>query len=331
LSELSVTQGVTMVAAVRDAMREEMLRDAKVVLLGEDVATKGGVFKATEGLLAEFGPLRVLDTPISEAIIAGAAIGAAMMGLRPIAEFQFADYIHPAYDQIVNQAATMRWRSVGAWGVPVVFRAPIGAGVRGGIYHSQSVEALYCHVPGLKVIVPSTPRDAKGLLKAAIRDDDPVLFFEHKGLYRQQREEIPQDEVLPIGKARVDRSGRDLSIITYGVGVRHARAAAFALEEEGIHVEILDLRTLAPLDHGAIADTVRKTGRVLIVHEANRTLGIGAEVVAFIAAELLMDLDAPVIRVAADDCHLPYNSPEESAIIPGPGHVEAAARNLAHF
>jgi 2-oxoisovalerate dehydrogenase E1 component beta subunit len=323
---------ITLVQAVRDALAEEMRRDPGVVVLGEDVGAKGGVFRATLGLQAEFGPQRVMDTPISEIAIAGVAIGAAMRGLRPVAEFQFADYMQPAYDQIVNQAATIRWRSVGGWGCPVVFRAPFGAGVLGGLYHSQSVEALYCHVPGLKVVVPATPRDAKGLLKAAIRDDDPVLFFEHKKSYRRYRESVPDDEeVIPIGQARVDREGSDLSIVTYGVGVHHAREAASLLGEEGISTEILDLRTVMPFDREAIARTVGKTSKVLILHEANKTMGIGAEVAAFIAEELFMDLDAPVVRVAARDCHLPFNAPEEEAIIPNPGWVLEAARRLAAF
>jgi 2-oxoisovalerate dehydrogenase E1 component len=322
---------VRMVEAIHDAIREEMLADPGVVVLGQDVALKGGVFKVTQGLLTEFGDLRVMDTPISEIAIAGAAIGAAMMGLRPVAEFQFSDYMHPAYDQIVNQAATMRWRSVGGWGVPVVFRAPIGAGVNGGIYHSQSVEALYCHIPGLKVVVPSNPRDAKGLLKSAIRDDDPVLFFEHKKLYRLQKEFIPPGEVVPLGKARLDREGTSLSIITYGIGVHHAREAAMVLQPEGIDVEILDLRTLVPFDKEAVARTVGKTSRVLLLHEANKTMGFGAELSAFIAEELFEELDAPITRVAASDCHLPYNSAEESAIIPSPAQVIEVARRLMAY
>jgi 2-oxoisovalerate dehydrogenase E1 component beta subunit len=331
LTRPAAAEGITMIDAVREALLEEMRRDDSVVALGEDIGLKGGVFKATQGLLAEFGPRRVLDTPIAECGIAGTAIGAAMMGLRPVAEFQFADYIHPAYDQIVNQAATIRWRTVGRVGVPVVFRAPFGAGVSGGVYHSQSVEALYCHVPGLKVVVPSGPRDAKGLLKAAIRDDDPVLFFEHKKSYRRYREVVPEDEVIEIGKARLDREGRDLSIITYGVGVHHARQAAADLASEGIEVEILDLRTLAPLDRDAIAATVGRTHRALIVHEANQTMGIGAEVAAFIADELFMELDAPVRRLCGRDSHLPYNQPEELELIPNPERVAEAARLLASF
>lgn len=324
-------RGITLVQAVNQALREEMERDPRVVVLGEDIGVKGGVFRATEGLQEAFGTRRVVDSPISEIAIAGVAIGAAMMGLRPVAEFQFADYMQAAFDQIANQAATMRWRSVGGWGVPAVFRAPFGAGVNGGLYHSQSVEALYCHIPGLKVVVPSTPRDAKGLLKSAIRDDDPVVFFEHKQSYRRYREIVPVDEVIPLGVARLDRSGADLSIITYGVGVHHAREAATALAQDGISVEILDLRTLLPLDREAIARTVRKTSKVLVLHEANKTMGIGAEISAFIAEELFTDLDAPIVRVAANDCHLPYNSPEERGIIPNPQTVIDSARRLAAF
>ena len=330
-AEVGVDRGVTMVDAIRDALREEMRRDPDVVVLGEDVGVKGGVFRATEGLLDEFGARRVLDTPIAEEGIAGTAIGAAMMGLRPVAEFQFADYIFPAFDQIVNQAATMRWRSVGGFGVPGVFRAPGGAGVRGGVYHSQNVEALFCHTPGLKVVTPATARDAKGLLKAAIRDDDPVVFLEHKKLYRQGRELVPPDEVLPIGPARLEREGSHVSIITYGIGVHHAREVAGPLAAEGIDVEVLDLRTLAPLDTEAIAASVRKTGRALILHEANRTMGIGAEIAAFIGDELFMDLDAPIRRLAGADSHLPYNAPEEGAVIPDPSGVSGAVRALAAF
>ena len=262
-TERNATEGITLLQAITEALQEELANDPRVVLLGQDIGRKGGVFKATVGLQAEFGALRVLDTPIAEDVIAGAAIGAAMMGLRPVAEFQFADYIFPALDQIVSQAATVRWRSVGGYGVPAVFRAPFGAGVRGGVYHSQSVEAFFCHTPGLKVIVPSGPRDAKGLLKSGIRDDDPVLFFEHKKSYRRYREIVPPGELIPIGVARLDREGRDLSIITYGVGVHHAREAAEILVAEGISVEILDLRTLVPMDHAAIARTVQKTRKVL--------------------------------------------------------------------
>ncbi len=321
---------VTMVEAIRDALAEEMERDPTVVLLGEDVGRKGGVFKASEGLQERFGPWRVLDTPVAEVGIAGMAIGAAMMGLRPVAEFQFADYLHPAYDQIVSQAATMRWRSVGTWGVPVVFRAPFGAVHGGGIYHSQSPEAAYCHVPGLKVVAPATPSDAKGLLKAAVRDDDPVVFFEHKRNYRTVREDVG-DEVIPIGVARLDRPGRDVSVVTYAGGVHLAREAANALGVEGIDVEILDLRTLSPLDREAIARTVGNTSRVLVLHEANKTMGVGAEVAAFVAEELFTDLDAPVRRLAAVDSHPSYNTVEQEATLPGVQSVAEALRSLVRY
>jgi 2-oxoisovalerate dehydrogenase E1 component beta subunit len=325
---------MNMVEAIRRAMFEEMARDPDVVLMGEDVGRKGGVFKASEGLYEAFGPLRVLDTPIAEATIAGAAIGAALAGLRPIAEFQFADYMHPAFDQIVNQAATMHWRSLGQFRAPVVFRAPIGAGVRGGIYHSQSVEAFYCHVPGLKVVVPSTARDALGLLKSSVRDDDPVLFFESKRLYRRGREDLSsaaEDELVPIGSARVARTGSDVSLLAYGVGALHCREAAPLLAGRGIEVEIVDLRTLAPFDRRAIEQSVRKTGRALVVHEANRTMGFGAEIAAFVAEELFMDLDAPVRRVASDDCHISYNAAEEDAVIPDANSVLAAVEALVRY
>ena len=319
-----------LIEAICEALHEEMERDDDVVLLGEDVGVKGGVFGASKGLVERFGPIRVLDTPVSEIAIAGVAIGAAMMGLRPVAEFQFADYMHPAYDQIVNQAATIRWRSVGGFGVPAVFRAPFGGGVRGGVYHSQSMEAAYCHVPGLKVVVPATPADGKGLLKASIRDDDPVVFFEPKRAYRLAPELVGgPDDVTPLGVARIDRAGTTLTIVTYGIGLHLAREAATTLAEEGIDVEIVDLRTLVPMDRNAIATSVAKTGRLLVLHEANKTMGFGAEVAAFAAEELFYDLDAPIVRVAADDCHLPYNSPEEDAIIPLPADVIVAARALA--
>ena len=319
-----------LIEAICAALHEEMERDPSVVLLGEDVGVKGGVFGASKGLLERFGPLRVLDTPVSEIAIAGASIGAAMMGLRPVAEFQFADYMHPAYDQIVNQAATMRWRSVGGFGVPAVFRAPFGGGVKGGVYHSQSMEAAYCHVPGLKVVVPATPADGKGLLKAAIRDDDPVVFFEPKRAYRLAPEPVGgPDDLIPLGVARVDRQGTALSIVTYGIGVHVARDAASTLAADGIDVEIIDLRTLVPMDRGAVATSVAKTGRLLVLHEANKTMGFGAEIAAFAAEELFYDLDAPIVRVAAADCHLPYNGPEEDAVIPMPSDVVSAARELA--
>jgi 2-oxoisovalerate dehydrogenase E1 component beta subunit len=323
---------LTLLEAIHATLEEELRRDPRVVVLGEDVGLKGGVFRATLGLQQQFGELRVMDTPLAEVGIAGIAIGAALAGLRPVAEFQFADYIHPAFDQIVNEAATIRYRSNGEYGCPVVFRAPFGANVHGALYHSQSVEALFCHIPGLKVVVPATPRDAKGLLKAAIRDEDPVLFFEHKWSYRRFREEVPDgDWSVPIGQARLDREGTDLSLITYGVGVHWAREVADKLAHEGVSVDLVDLRTLLPLDRAAIARTVRKTGKALVVHEANKTLGVGAEVAAFISEELFESLDGPVLRVAAADCHVPFNQPQEEAIIPSPEKVLTAARRLLAY
>src|SRR5919201_3102341 len=259
---------LSLVESVRQALLEEMQSDSSVIVLGEDVGVHGGVFRATDGLIKEFGELRVIDTPLAELGIAGVAIGAAMNGLRPVAEIQFADYIHPAYDQIVNEAAKIRYRSNGAFQCPVVFRAPFGAGVHGGLYHSQSVEALFFHVPGLKIVVPSTPYDCKGLLKSAIRDDDPVLFFEHKKSYRRLRGEVPDgDYTVPLGKAEVKRAGRDLSIITYGIGVQLALEASERLKNEaGLDIEVLDLRTLLPLDCDAIKESVTRTSKVLIVH-----------------------------------------------------------------
>ena len=323
---------LTMVEAITLALREELARDPSVVLIGQDIGRKGGVFGATRGLQREFGELRVLDAAIAEVGIAGMAIGAACAGLRPVAEFQFADYIHPAFDQIVNEAATLSYRSNGAWPCPVVFRAPCGAGVHGGLYHSQSVEAFFAHVPGLKVVVPSNPADARGLLKSAIRDDNPVVFLEHKGSYRRERGEVPEGEGgVPLGVARLEREGSNVSVITYGVGVRWAREAADAVTTDGISVEILDLRTVHPLDREAVARTVAKTSRALIVHEANKTMGVGAELAAFLAEELFDSLDAPVRRVAARDSHVPYAEAQEGAILPSAAEVAAALRSLAAY
>src|ERR687885_424949 len=247
----------TLIEAVNEALRDEMARDPSVIVLGEDVGVHGGVFRATDGLQSQFGAERVIDTPLAELGIAGIAIGAAMNGLRPVAEIQFADYIHPAYDQIVNEAAKIRYRSNGTFTCPVVFRAPFGAGVHGGLYHSQSVEALFFHVPGVKIVVPSTPYDCKGLLKSSIRDDDPVLFFEHKKSYRRLRGEVPEEDYsLPLGRADLDREGSELTIITYGIGVHLALDASERLAAEGLDIEILDLRTLLPLDIDAIKETV---------------------------------------------------------------------------
>ena len=322
----------TLIEAVRDGLAEEMRRDWRVVVLGEDVGVHGGVFRATDGLVAEFGEGRVIDTPIAELGIVGTAIGSAMNGLRPVAEIQFADYIYPAMDQIVNEAAKMRYRSNGGFGCPLVIRAPYGAGVHGALYHSQSVEAFFCHVPGLKVVTPSTPYDAKGLLKAAIRDEDPVLYFEHKRTYRRIRGEVPDDDyVVPIGKAEVKREGRHLSVITYGAMVHQAVEAADAAASEGVSVEVIDLRSLLPWDKEIVAASVTKTSKVIVCHEDSKTAGVGAEVAAFIAEELFEDLDGPILRVAALDTPVPWAPQLEEAVIPGTRHILDAVRRLAAY
>lgn len=322
----------TVVEAIRDALAEEMRRDWRVIVLGEDVGVHGGVFRATDGLLAEFGPERVLDTPLAELGIVGTAIGSALNGLRPVAEIQFADYIYPAMDQIVNEAAKLRYRSNGAFGCPLVIRAPYGPGVHGGLYHSQSVEAFFCHVPGLKVVTPATPADAKGLLKAAIRDDDPVLFFEHKRTYRRVRGEVPDgDYVVPIGRAAVRRRGRHLSVITYGAMVHQALEAAAAVVPEGLDIEVVDLRTLLPWDRETVAASVARTNKVVIAHEDNKTLGVGAEIAAFLAEELFEQLDGPIVRVAAADAPVPFAPSLEEAVIPGPQQLIDAIRQLAAY
>jgi 2-oxoisovalerate dehydrogenase E1 component beta subunit len=288
---------VTYLDAISHALREEMRRDPDVLLLGEDIAVFGGAFKITRGFLEEFGPERVIDTPISESGFVGAACGAAIEGLRPVVEFQFADFIACAFDQIVNFAAKAYYR----WGtpVPVVFRGPSGGGFRGGPFHSQNPEAWFTHVPGLKVVQPSTPYDAKGLMKAAIRDNNPVLYFEHKHLYRRIREEVPdEDFVVPIGVADVKRDGRDLTIVTYGAMVHESLAAAERLSRDGAECEVIDLRSLCPLDRETFLTSVRKTSRALVVHEAHLTSGFGGEVAAIIAEETFDVLDAPVTRVA---------------------------------
>lgn len=322
----------TLIEAVNEALHEEMERDPSVIVLGEDVGVHGGVFRATDGLQKRFGADRVIDTPLAELSIVGVAIGAAMQGLHPVAEIQFADYIHPAYDQIVNEAAKIRYRSNGTYTCPLVIRAPFGAGVHGGMYHSQSVEALFFHVPGLKIVIPSSPADCKGLLKSAVRDPDPVLFFEHKKSYRRIRGEVPDGDVtIPLGQAAVKREGSDITVVTYGVGVHLALEAAERVERDGISVEVLDLRTLAPLDREAIARSVGKTNKVLIVHEDNKTGGIGAEIAAQLAEEHFEQLDGPILRVAAADTHIPYAPSLEEAVIPNVDDVEVALRRLAAY
>ncbi|OZU90025.1 alpha-ketoacid dehydrogenase subunit beta [Virgibacillus indicus] len=321
------------IQAVTSALKEEMKRDEKVFVLGEDVGKKGGVFRATDGLFDEFGEDRVLDTPLAESAIAGVGIGAAMYGMRPVAEMQFADFIMPAVNQIISEAAKIRYRSNNDWNVPITIRAPYGGGVHGALYHSQSVEAVFANQPGLKIVMPSTPYDVKGLLKASIRDNDPVLFFEHKRAYRLLKGEVPEDDyVLPIGKADIKREGSDITIITYGLCVHFALQAAEKLAEEGIDAHILDLRTIYPLDKEAIIEAAKKTGKVLLITEDNKEGSIIGEVAAIIAENCLFDLDAPVQRLAGPDVpSMPYAPTMEKFFMVNPDKVEKAMRELAEF
>jgi 2-oxoisovalerate dehydrogenase E1 component beta subunit len=321
---------VTYLEAIKQGMREEMLRDERVYILGEDVAVYGGAFKVTAGLLEEFGALRVIDTPLSESAIVGAAIGSALLGQRPIAEMQFMDFVVCGFDQIVNMAAKLHYRSGTA--VPIVIRGPSGGGVHGGPFHSQNPEAWFVHCPGLKVVAPSAPRDAYGLIKSAVRDDDPVLYFEHKFLYRRLKDELPGDDfTVPIGRARVVQEGTDMTIYAYGWMVEQSVAAAQTLAAEGVSVEIVDLRTLLPLDRDAILRSIAKTSKALIVHEATRTLGVGAEVAAILAEEAFDMLDGPIMRVTAPDTPVPFSPPLEKAFLPDADKIAAAARQLAAY
>ncbi|MEM1502104.1 alpha-ketoacid dehydrogenase subunit beta [Domibacillus sp. 8LH] len=324
---------ISYIEAVTMAMREEMERDPNVFILGEDVGKKGGVFKATAGLYEQFGEDRVLDTPLAESAIAGVAIGAAMVGKRPIAEMQFADFIMPAVNQIISEAARIRYRSNNDWHCPIVIRAPYGAGIQGGLYHSQSVEAVFANQPGLKIVIPSTPYDAKGLLKAAIRDEDPVLFFEHKKAYRSIKGEVPEDDyVLPIGKADVKREGEDITVITYGLCVHYALQAAEKLAGEGISAEVVDLRTVYPLDQETIIQSASKTGKVLLITEDNKEGSVISEAAAIIAEHCLFDLDAPIARLAGPEVPAtPYAAPLEKHFLVNPQKVEKAMRDLAEF
>jgi 2-oxoisovalerate dehydrogenase E1 component beta subunit len=324
---------ISFIEAVTMAIREEMERDQKVFVLGEDVGKKGGVFKATQGLYEQFGEERVMDTPLAESAIAGVGIGAAMYGMRPIAEIQFADFIMPAVNQIISEAARIRYRSNNDWNCPIVIRAPFGGGVHGALYHSQSVEAVFANQPGLKIVIPSTPYDVKGLLKAAIRDDDPVLFFEHKRAYRLIKGEVPiEDYTLPIGKADVKREGDDITVITYGLCVHFALQAAEKLAVDGISAHILDLRTVYPLDKEAIIEAATKTGKVLLVTEDNKEGSILSEVAAIIAENCLFELDAPIKRLAGPEIPaMPYAPTMEKFFMMNPEKVEKAMRELAAF
>ena len=320
----------TYLEAIREGIWEEMERDPNVFVIGEDIGIYGGAFKITAGMLDHFGEKRIVDTPISESAIVGAAIGAGMMGLRPVAEMQFADFITCGFDQIVNFAAKCRYR----WGasVPIVVRAPSGGGIHGGPFHSQNPEAWFVHTPGLKVVTPSTAYDAKGLVKSAIRDNDPVIFFEHKALYRRVKEDLPQEDyTVPIGKARVFREGSHLSIITYGAMVYVAEEAATELEKEGISLEIVDLRTLLPIDEETVLESVKKTSRAILLHEDTLTGGIGGEIAARIGEKAFEYLDAPVMRIAAPDTPVPYSPPLEEAFLPNTQKVLEKARQLLGY
>jgi 2-oxoisovalerate dehydrogenase E1 component beta subunit len=318
------------IQAVNDALRLEMKRDPRVVILGEDVGKFGGVFRATSGLFEEFGPDRVMDTPLAEAGIIGAAIGMALYGLKPVPEIQFADFIYPAYDQIVNELAKFRYRSGGQYTAPVVIRTPYGGGIRGGHYHSQSPEAYFAHTAGLKVVIPSNPYDAKGLLLSAIRGEDPVLFMEPKRMYRASKGEVPEgDYTLPIGKAKVVREGKQLTVLCYGAMVHVVNEAVEMAVAEGLDPEVLDLMTLSPLDEEAVLESARKTGRVVIVHEAPKTCGYGAELSALIAERALMSLEAPIARVAGFDTPFPYTL--ENEYLPTPERVLVQLRETARF
>ena len=321
---------VTYLEAISQGLWEEMERDPNVFMIGEDIGVYGGAFKVTAGMLDHFGEQRVVDTPISESAIVGAAIGAGLMGLRPVVEIQFSDFISCAYDQITNFAAKCRYR----WGagVPIVIRAPSGGGIHGGPFHSQNPEMSFVHTPGLKVLAPSTPYDAKGLIKSAIRDNDPVLFFEHKGLYRKIKEDLPQGEyTVPIGKARVAREGRDVTIVTYGAMMHASLEAAETLAGEGISIEVIDLRTLVPLDVETILTSVKKTSKVMVVHEDTRTGGLAGEIAALINEHVFEYLDGPVVRVTAPDTPVPFSAPLEEAFLPNAAKIIEKARWLARY
>ncbi|MEM1944952.1 MAG: alpha-ketoacid dehydrogenase subunit beta [Nitrososphaerota archaeon] len=321
---------MNMAQALNNALRYEMSRDGRVVVLGEDVGRRGGVFLITEGLYEEFGAERVIDTPLAEAAIIGVAAGMAMNGLRPVAEIQFADFIFGGFDQIVSNVAKMRYRTGGQFSVPIVIRAPFGGGVKGGQFHSQSPEAYFIHTPGLKVVTPSTPSDAKGLLISSIRDEDPVIFFEPKRIYRTIKEDVPDGEyTVPLGRARIAREGSDVSIITYAATVHDSLAVAEKAKSEGIDVEVLDLRTLLPYDKDAISETVRKTGRVVIVHEAPKIGGFGAEIAAYIAERELLSLEAPITRVTGYDSPFPFV--HENLYMPNEKRILDAVRKVASF
>ena len=326
----AITHEVTYLEAISQALDEEMSQDERVFLLGEDIGPYGGAFRVTEGFQQKYGEWRVLDTPLAESGMVGAAIGAAMMGMRPVVEMQFADFISCAFDQIIEVAAKNHYR----WGaaVPMVIRAPFGGGVHGGPFHSECPEGWFFHSPGLKIVTPSTPYDAKGLLKAAIRDPNPVLYFEHKFLYRRIKGLLPEgDYIVPIGKADLKRTGRDISVITYGAMVHVALEAAEALGRDGIGLEVVDLRSLSPLDTDTVYESVKKTSKAIIIHEDHKTGGVGAEIAALLAENCFEHLDGPIIRIAAPDTPVPFSAPLEEYFLPKAGDVAAAARKLAAY
>jgi pyruvate/2-oxoglutarate/acetoin dehydrogenase E1 component len=329
-AEAGAKTEVTYLEAIREALFEEMERDERVIMLGEDIGSYGGAFGVSLGLMERFGPERILETPISETGFTGAACGAALMGFRPVVEFQFLDFISCAFDMITNFAATSRYRT--GQGVPMVVRGPCGGGVRGGPFHSQNPEAFFFNTPGLKIVAPATAYDAKGLLKSAIRDDDPVIFLEHKFLYRRVKETLPAEEILvPIGKGIVRRAGKDLTLITYGGMMSRSVEAAQALDKEGISVEVLDMRSLLPFDMDLILESVKKTSKALIVHEATLTGGVGAEFAARISEKAFEYLDGPVLRVASVDAPVPYSPPLEDFFMPNAEIIANAARKLAAY
>ncbi|MFN2519801.1 MAG: alpha-ketoacid dehydrogenase subunit beta [Candidatus Limnocylindria bacterium] len=321
------------VQAVHDTLLEEFRRDDRLIILGEDVGVRGGVFRVTDGFIEEFGEDRVIDTPLAESSIVGVAIGAAVAGLRPIAEMQFADFSAPAFEQIVDEAARIRYRSNGDFGVPLVIRMPWGAGVRGALYHSQSLEAFYAHVPGLKVVVPSTPHDITGMLRSAIRDPDPVIFLEHKATYRAVRGDVPDgDYTVPLGPADVKREGTDITVYAYGLMLHHCLAAAGTLAGEGISVNVVDVRSLRPLDAATLVREARRTGKCLVVYEDNRLFGAGAEIAATIAEEAFDGLDAPVMRLGGPESPAtPFNKAQEDWFLPDPERIAVKMRELAAY
>jgi 2-oxoisovalerate dehydrogenase E1 component beta subunit len=322
------------VTAIHDTLHERMAADERVVMLGEDIATRGGVFRVTQGFLDEFGEERVIDTPIAEGMIVGVAVGMALHGLLPVAEIEFADFIHPAFDQMVSEVARMRYRTNGDFGLPMVVRAPYGGGVHGALYHSQSIEAFYGHIPGLKVVVPSTPYDATGMLRAAIDDPDPVLFLEHKRTYRLIKGVVPDEPfVVPIGKADVKREGDDFSVISYGLMLHVCLEAASRLQDqEGVKAEVVDVRTINPLDTETILASVRKTGKAMVVYEDNRTYGAGAEIAATIAEEAMFDLDGPIVRIGGPDVPaMGFATNLEHAFLPDADQIYTHMLELARF